>query len=65
MTTKNLVQEKIKKLPEKDIRIVAQFLYWLEGERLTKSELEAVKRGKAEIDCGEFVEWRNVGKLKV
>jgi len=65
MTTKEIIKEKVEAMPEKQAIIIAQFLLWLEGEKLTKAELKKVERGKAEIDRGEYIEWRDVAKSKV
>jgi len=61
MTAKNFIKKRIEKLPEKKARLVAEFLLWLEGEKLTRAELKKVKLGKAEIDRGEYLDWRRIG----
>lgn len=65
MTTKEFISQKVTRLPENKARIVAQFLLWLEGEKLTKKELAQVEIGKAEIDHGEYVEWRQPERAKI
>ena len=58
MTAKDLIKERVNEMPEKQAQIVARFMFWLEGETLSKTELKKVERGKAEIDRGEWVDWR-------
>lgn len=65
MTTKEMIKEKVEAMLEKQAKIIAQFLLWLEGEKLTRTELKRVELGKAEIDRGEYIEWRDVAKSKV
>ncbi len=65
MTTKEIIKEKVEAMPEKQAKIIAQFLLWLEGEKLTKAELKKVEQGKTEIARGEYFEWRDVAKAKV
>ena len=65
MTAKNFIKKRIEKLPEKKARLVAEFLLWLEGEKLTRAELKKVKLGKAEIDRGEYFDWRKIGRAKI
>lgn len=65
MTTKNFIKKRIEKLPEKKARIVAEFVLWLEGEKLSKAELKKVKLGKAEIDRGEYFDWRKIGQGEI
>lgn len=60
MTTKDLIKERVNKMPEKQAQIVVRFLFWLEGEELSKTELKKVEQGKAEIDRGEWIDWRKI-----
>lgn len=61
--SKEMLKEMASKLSEEDAAEVLRFARWLrgeEGEELTRSEIKAVERGKAQIKAGQAYRWREV-----
>lgn len=65
MNTKLLAKELVDRLPKEKLKIAADFLQWLQGERLRPKERNLVHQGIKEIARGNYVRWRNVKRTKV